>query len=251
MDVNYKKYDEVYKIESSNRHYKLTDETCNFNGVTLHRIECTEKFTNQGKVIEVGEKGGWIETEDNLSGNAWIYDNAKVYGKAKVHGCASIYHETIVYQNAEIYGTARLSDNVAVFGNACVGGNAEVSGNTQIRGNALVESEVVLSGDVVIFGNAIINTISPILILNGHFGDSALILTKNDYIVFDSVGSRHDILTAYKTGKGGVRINTGCFSGSIDEFKSQLIKTHKDNEKIKNEYLLILEIIKNRFDINI
>lgn len=251
MDVKNRMYDEV-KRESSNRHYKLTDETLNTcEGVTLHRIECTEKFTNQGRVIEVGEKGGWIETEDNLSGDAWVYDNAKVYGKAKVHGCASIYHETIVSQNADIYGTARLSDNAFVFGNACVCGNAEVSGNTQIKGDALVGGEVALSGDVAIFDNAIINTISPTLILNGHFGDSALIRTNDDYIVFDSVGSRHDILTVYKTPRGGIRMNTGCFSGSIDEFKTQVMKTHKDNEKIKNEYLLILEVIKNRFDINI
>ena len=43
--------------------YKLTDETKEWRGHILHRIECIDAFSN----VCAGEKGGWIESESNLS----------------------------------------------------------------------------------------------------------------------------------------------------------------------------------------
>lgn len=69
--------------------YKLTDETKVFDNVTLHRIECVTTFGD----IKAGDKGGWIESYNNLSqeDNAWVYDDAKVYGNAHVFDNARIY----------------------------------------------------------------------------------------------------------------------------------------------------------------
>ena len=60
--------------------YKLTEETINVYGITLYRIEALKDFGN----VKKGDKGGFIEKEDNLSQyrNCWIYDNARVYGNA-------------------------------------------------------------------------------------------------------------------------------------------------------------------------
>ena len=63
--------------------YKLTSKTkLNFLGKTLFQIEAVIDF----KSIKKGEKGGWIEKESNLSGNAWVSGNAEVYGNAEVSG---------------------------------------------------------------------------------------------------------------------------------------------------------------------
>lgn len=44
--------------------YKLTEETMTTDsGVELHRIECVTAFSD----VKVGDKGGWIEKEENLS----------------------------------------------------------------------------------------------------------------------------------------------------------------------------------------
>lgn len=85
--------------------YKLTDETINLNGATLYRIEALKDFGE----IKKGDKGGFIESEDNLSheGNAWVYDDACVYGTARVTddacvcGDAEISNKSdyIVFQN--------------------------------------------------------------------------------------------------------------------------------------------------------
>ena len=67
------------------KHFKLTSETkINALGIKLFRIECIIDC----KWAKVGDKGGWIEKENNLSGDAWVYGDAQVYGDAKVSGNA-------------------------------------------------------------------------------------------------------------------------------------------------------------------
>ena len=58
--------------------YKLTSETKEWCGITLHRIEYLKDFAD----VEKGKKGGWVEKEENLSqeGNARVSGNAWVYG---------------------------------------------------------------------------------------------------------------------------------------------------------------------------
>ena len=101
--------------------YKRTDETKVVGGITLHRIECVTAFAD----IKCGEKGGWIESEKNLSqrGDAWVCENAWVYDNAKV-GVNSW-----VYDNAKVGGNARISGNAEVDGDAWVGENAMVCEN--------------------------------------------------------------------------------------------------------------------------
>ena len=81
--------------------YKLTEESINVNGKTLYRIEANRDF---GHIIK-GQKGGFIESESNLShdDNAWVFGNAKVFDNAEVFGNA------YVFDNAKVFGNARLN----------------------------------------------------------------------------------------------------------------------------------------------
>ena len=73
--------------------YKLTEETKEWCGRTLHRIEALKDFGD----VKAGDKGGWIEKEENLShqGDAWVYGNAQVSGNAKVYDNA----DYVVFKN--------------------------------------------------------------------------------------------------------------------------------------------------------
>ena len=86
--------------------YKLTDETKEVFGITLHRIVCVTAFAS----VSVGDVGGWVESENNLSqeGDAWVSGNAWVSGDARVSG------------DAWVYGNARVSGDARVYGNAWV-----------------------------------------------------------------------------------------------------------------------------------
>ena len=99
--------------------FKLTNETKTHFGTTLHRIKALVSF---GDVCK-GDKGGFVETDANLShnGNAWVCGNAEVYGDAEVYGNAE------VCGGAEVYGNAKVCGNAEVCGNAKVYGDAEVS----------------------------------------------------------------------------------------------------------------------------
>ena len=57
------------------KHFELTDKfIINAFGVKLFQIKCTRKI----KYADIGDLGGYIEKEDNLSGNAWVSGNARV-----------------------------------------------------------------------------------------------------------------------------------------------------------------------------
>lgn len=84
--------------------YEFTGETKQvglFGNITLKRIRATMEFG----IIKIGDLGGWIEKEENLShkGDAWVYGDAEVYGNAKVCG------------NAEVCGNAKVCGNAEVF----------------------------------------------------------------------------------------------------------------------------------------
>ena len=102
--------------------YRLTEETKEWCGRTLHRIEALKDFGD----VKAGDKGGWIEKEENLShqGDAWVYgsacvsDSARVYDSARVSGSARVYDWARVSGSAWVYGSACVSDSACVSGSA-------------------------------------------------------------------------------------------------------------------------------------
>ena len=115
----------------STKKFKFTNETKNFDGITLHRITATEDIPARG--VQKGELGGWIEKESNLAGDAWVSDNARVYGNAWVSDNAQVCGDARVYGDAWVYGNAWVSDNAQVCGDAWVYGNAQVCGDAQVN----------------------------------------------------------------------------------------------------------------------
>ena len=96
--------------------YEFTGEVKSWLGRTLHRIRATVAFGD----VSVGDLGGWIEKEENLShdGEAWVYGEARVYDKARVYGEARVYDKARVYGEAHWLGIAcigRRSDFTTFF----------------------------------------------------------------------------------------------------------------------------------------
>ncbi|MTU19857.1 hypothetical protein GMD36_12680 [Parasutterella excrementihominis] len=67
----------------------LFDDTIEVFGRKLFRIKAKINFGS----VKVGEIGGYIEKEENLSehGDAWVCGDARVYGNAWVYGNARVY----------------------------------------------------------------------------------------------------------------------------------------------------------------
>ena len=205
--------------------YKFTGETKTidlpFGTVTLHRIKAVVEFG----LVKVGDLGGWIEKEENLSheenawvygnaevrGNAWVCGNAEVRGNAEVCGNAWVYDNTWVYGNAKVYGDAWVCGNAKVYGDAWVCGNAEVRGNAEVCGNAKV-----FSADHV--------------------------------LVIGAIGSRNDFTTFFRDKDNEITVKCGCFLGKIDKFLEKVTQTHKDT-KHTLAYRTAVEVAKLQIDL--
>ena len=128
--------------------YELTSETKIVQGTVLHRIRALRGFG----YVRVGDLGGWVENESNLShdGACWVADdatvkdraevkdNAKVEDFAVVDGCSRIrdnarvkWHATVT--NAEVCDRATVSGRMHI-NHGYIGGNSLFTGGATIEG---------------------------------------------------------------------------------------------------------------------
>ena len=202
--------------------YKLTEESINYFGRTLYRIEALKDFD----IVKKGDKGGYVESEENLSQeeDCWISDNAKVFDSAVVSG------------NAKVYGNAKVCGNTKVFGDAYVYGNALVYNNAVIYGKAEVFSDAVVYDKVRVFDDAYVCG-KVIVCGNAQVCGDAKIKNNSDYIVFKNWWSsgRHFTWT-----RNNNMWKVGCFYGTGKEL---ITKAYKDSEISGREYERIVNYV--------
>ena len=198
--------------------YKLTDETIEYNCVTLYRIEALRNFGS----IKTGDKGGFVQSYHNLSqeGDCWIHGEAKVFGNAKV------YENAQVFGSAEVWGYASVKGDAFVFGRAKVYGSAFVKGNAFVHGDAEVYDKAEVFGVASVYGNAFVK------------GD-AIIKTGRDYIVFKNWWSSDRYFTWTRSNN---MWNVGCFYGTGKEL---IKKAYADSEDSGKEYERVVRYVES------
>ena len=214
------------------RKFELTTDTKMHFGRKLFRIKALISFGN----VKVGDMGGYIEKEENLSqyGDAWVSGNAKVFGNAEVFGDAWVSGNAKVFGNAWVSGNAKVSGDAWVYGDAKVSGNAEVFGNALVSGNAEVFGNALVYGDAKVSGNAEV------------FGN-ALVSGNADYATASGFGSEYRTTTFFKLKNSDeIGVRCGCFYGTLKEFKERVKETHGETKKAK-EYLMLADLMEYRF----
>ena len=218
------------------RKYKLTDETINVMGRTIYRIEALRDFNG----VKKGDKGGFIENEDNLShdGNCWVYgnaivynnakvsSNAKVYGNAKIFCCAEIYDDAIVHGYTKVYGNAKVFEDAKVCGNAKVYGNVKVYGDAEVFGHANVYNNANVYDYAKVYGKAEV------------CGD-ATITSNSGYIIFKNWWSSGRYFTWTRSND---KWKVGCFYGTGKEL---IEKAYKDSELSGREYKRVVDYVES------
>ena len=154
--------------------YELVKEdSIEFNGRTLYRIRALKDFTNKqctGSIneIKVGDLGGYVQSEENLSqnGQCWIFDNAAVYDNGMICDNAIICDNAKIHNNVkiggdvEIYRNAEIDDNVKIYGNGAIGKNVKIGGDVLICGdtrivNADIRGRIIIADNSIICNNAV------------------------------------------------------------------------------------------------
>ena len=109
--------------------------------ITLHRIIATRKFAN----VNIGDKGGWVESERNLShdGLSWIYDDSAVFSDAVVS------ENAVVQLNSTVSGQANIAGNTIVSLGSNVSGSVVISGDSYLTDYAIVTGNLVIDDSVI------------------------------------------------------------------------------------------------------
>lgn len=115
----------------------LENDTRTVDGKTLYRVEAIKDFGG----VKKGHKGGYIESENNLSqeGNCWVDRDVTVLGNAKV------------YDNAEVngaIGNIKIYNNTKIFGEAYIIGRGTIS-NSKIYGNAFITTNTSIKDEEI------------------------------------------------------------------------------------------------------
>lgn len=181
----------------------LENERTIYKNKVLFRIKSLIDFDD----VKKGDKGGYIESESNLSheGNCWVYGEAKVSVNARVYENAKVYNNSIVTGFAEVYGNARILDNAYVGYYAKVYNNATVCNNSIVSYNSDINSDAIINGDTWLGKNAKISKRGDFISINGLI---TLDCPVTFYRTSDNTVSVIDTTGEYKTLKDYEKVNT-------------------------------------------
>ena len=223
--------------------YEFTDETKIINGTVLRRIRAVRDIPEHG--VRVGRIGGFLQSERNLSHDcpAWVGGSACVLGSSLVEDRAFVSGQTTVKGGAVIGGSAVVVGlGVEVTGAAYVGGLACIREYAQIYGAIRVEGSVVISHHAKVHGAWSIQG-------NERIGFKADVGSNRDWLHIGPAKSSGRYVTAYKDTLLGVRVQTGCFTGTVEEFSRAIEETHQHNQEALHQYRLICQLIAFNFGV--
>lgn len=143
----------------ANKKYEFTGETrtVEINEITyvVKRIKALEPLDPPGMDgdVSVGDLGGWIESEDNLSedGMCWVDEEAVVVGKAIVKDNAYVCGHSTVKGEAIICDNSAVDDDSIIAGNSVISGNSLIHENAQILGNVVIKDNVEVKGWSIVY----------------------------------------------------------------------------------------------------
>jgi UDP-3-O-[3-hydroxymyristoyl] glucosamine N-acyltransferase len=147
-----------------------------------------------------------------------------------------------VFENASVNDTAEVLDRSTVKGNARLWDGVCVCGYAVIEGHAVLTGEVVVSERAVVGGSASLDGFSQIK-GDGNVQEVA------DYICVGPTTNENCRITAHRDSIIGIRVNCDELSFSLPDFETWAKQTFSHNQKTLKCFLLIVDLIKNHFDI--
>ena len=169
-----------------------------------------------------------------------LTEDTSIYSGRKVHRIKALRDFGNV-KKGELGGWIESESNLSQNDKCWVYDRASVSEA------AVVEGDAILFGDVEIWGEAVIG---GDVTIGGYvqIGDNAKISKETDYATVKGFGRQCRSTIFHRCKDGIVRVRCGCFYGTIEEFQKAVCKTHKNNEKMKQEYLKIAELMELHFE---
>lgn len=188
----------------------ISDGEMSIVEIKLYRIQALKTFTKPGgynPVVHVGELGGYVESEDNLSqeGSCWLFDKARVKDGGKVLDDAIVYDKCLVSKNSIIRGGSVVGGHCFIT-NQSVIIDSKLEGNVIVNGHSTVHSGAYLYGEIGVdqsdVGN-LVNLIGRISVKKSRI--TAPIELSGDYELNFDVSDSHSVI-GYNVGMPGGRL---------------------------------------------
>lgn len=190
----------------------ISDGEMSIVEIKLYRIQALKTFTKPGgynPVVHVGELGGYVESEANLSqeGNCWLFDKARVKDGGKVLDDAIVYDKCLVSRNAIVRGSSVVGGHCFVT-NQSVIIDSRLEGNVIVNGQSIVHSGTYLYGEIGVdqsdIGN-LVNLIGRISVKRSRI--TVPLELSGDYELNFNVSNPHSVI-GYNVGMPGGRLFT-------------------------------------------
>jgi len=188
----------------------ISDGEMSIVEIKLYRIQSLKTFTKSGgynPVVHVGELGGYVEVEDNLSqdGNCWLFDKARVKDGGKVLDDAIVYDKCLVSRNAIVRGSSVVGGHCFIT-NQSVIIDSRLEGNVIVNGHSTIHSGAYLYGEIGVDQSNIgglVNLIGRISVKKSRI--TAPLELSGDYELNFDVSDPHSVI-GYNVGMPGSRL---------------------------------------------
>ena len=228
----------------------ISDGEMSIVEIKLYRIQALKTFTKPGgynPVVHVGELGGYVESEDNLSheGSCWLFDKARVKDGGKVLDDAIVYDKCLVSKNSIVRGGSVVGGHCFIT-NQSVIIDSRLEGNVIVNGHSTIHSRAYLYGEIGVDQSNIgglVNLIGRISVKKSKI--TAPLELSGDYELNFDVSDPHSVI-GYNVGMPGGRLfaiknivaskvedkwSTGDFVGTGEEL-IDFIRDSDDEQRI-------------------
>jgi hypothetical protein len=136
-------------------------------------------------------------------------------------------------RKGELGGFVESEENLSSKGDCWISGSGCVSGYGRVYDHGWV------------FGNGRVTRTAYIKGTANITGDG-LVASDDDYAAVLGFGTENRSTTFFRCKDGRVRVQCGCFYGTINQFRKRVKKTREDG--VAKEYLIIADLMEKRFN---
>ena len=123
-------------------------------------------------------------------------------------------------------GIGWIGEGAVIGKGARIGEGAEIGEGAVIGKGARIDEGAWIGKGAEIGEGAVIGK-------GAEIGEGAEIKSIYDYMTVGGIGSRQGMTTFYRCKDGLIRVNCGCFNGTLDEFEAAVRETHAGTEHEK------------------
>ena len=148
--------------------------------------------------------------------NSKMYDNSQMYNQSRMHNNSRMYNNSRMCDNSQMHAQSQMHDNSRMHDYSRMHDHSRMYDNSRIHDHSEMHDNSQMCGNSRMYGNSCMR----------GYG----IATHPGHVVCaDNVGVECTCLTVHPDTQLGLRVNRGCFTGSVADFLAAVRDKPKDD----------------------